>query len=246
MMGLVWYAATLAGGFIWLGGSSVASSLTTVEILWGGLAVGTIIPAFVTYLIGCCLSMLEIQTLILSNLLMLYCVAERVPAFMAEVKRRAKRGFAGERLDAVISTILIAVASAFFWPLYTTRMIPSDEHGRVYSGGSCWADLPIHMTIAESFLTGRNQDVSWGDMHSPVFAGEKMYYPFIPDWHAAVMVKLGATMRWGFLAPGELFLLLPFHVLRCSSFRFPGFNRLLACLACFSLSSIALPHMQAS
>jgi hypothetical protein len=203
-LGLAWYAATLAGGFIWLGGSSIAPSLSTMEIFWGGLAIGTIVPAYITYLIGCCLSMLEVQTLILSNLLMIYLVAERIPAFMTEVRRRTKRGFAGEKLDAIISTALVLVASAFFWPLYTTRMIP-EENGKVFSGGSCWADLPIHMHIAESFLTGRNQDVSFGDMHSPVFAGEKMYYPFIPDWHAAVIVKLGSTMRWGFLAPGESF-----------------------------------------
>lgn len=57
--------------------------------------------------------------------------------------------------------------------------------------------------MAESFLSGRNADVSWGDMHSPVFAGEKMAYPFIPDWHTAVMIKIGSTMRTGFLSTGE-------------------------------------------
>jgi hypothetical protein len=29
-----------------------------------------------------------------------------------------------------------------------------------------------------------------------------MYYPFIPDWHAAVLVKIGTSMRRAFLLPG--------------------------------------------
>ena len=32
-------------------------------------------------------------------------------------------------------------------------------NGEIYSGGSCWSDLPIHMQMAESFLQGRNQEV---------------------------------------------------------------------------------------
>ena len=41
-------------------------------------------------------------------------------------------------------------------------------------------------------------------MTSPVFAGEKMYYPFLPDFHAAVMKKLGGSLRESFLWTGFL------------------------------------------
>ena len=60
------------------------------------------------------------------------------------------------------------------------------------------------MHIAQSFLSGRNQDVSWGGMQSPVFAGEPMAYPFLPDFHAAVLVKLGTSVRWAMMFPGFL------------------------------------------
>jgi hypothetical protein len=61
------------------------------------------------------------------------------------------------------------------------------------------------MQIAESFLQGRNQEVSLSRMHSPVFAGERMYYPFLPDFHAAVMKRTGGgsgTLRGAFLWAG--------------------------------------------
>lgn len=36
----------------------------------------------------------------------------------------------------------------WLWPLYSSRMIP-DVNGYLYSGGSCYGDLPIHMQIAK-------------------------------------------------------------------------------------------------
>jgi hypothetical protein len=95
------------------------------------------------------------------------------------------------------------VSSLFLVPLYSSRFIPEHD-GKVWSGGSCWADLPIHMHIANSFLHGRSADVSWGGMQSPIFAGEPMAYPFLPDFHAAVLVKIGTTLRWGMMLPGLL------------------------------------------
>jgi hypothetical protein len=109
-------------------------------------------------------------------------------------------------------------------------MIPDGvENGQqvIHAGGSCWSDLPIHMSMVHAFLSGRNQDVSWGDMISPVFAGEKMAYPFLPDFHAAIMVKLGSSMRSGFLFPGFLlavsfFVLLFLMALRVTKSRIAG------------------------
>ena len=58
-----------------------------------------------------------------------------------------------------------------------------------FAGASVWADLPIHMHLAESFLpTGLNGGpaaLSWwpwpGDgLASPLFAGAALAYPYIP------------------------------------------------------------------
>lgn len=58
------------------------------------------------------------------------------------------------------------------------------------------------MQIAESFLQGRNQEVSLTRMHSPVYAGERLYYPFLPDFHAALIKRTGGELRDAFLYPG--------------------------------------------
>lgn len=75
------------------------------------------------------------------------------------------------RLNNAVLLVVLAVAASIIVPLYSTRMLPNED-GKIFSGGSCWADLPLHMHVAESFLHGRNQDVSWGQLMSPIFAGE--------------------------------------------------------------------------
>jgi hypothetical protein len=139
---------------------------------------------------------------------MIYVVYEHIPGFRARIGPVLAAAFAGGsadggRTDTLLGAVVAGLASVLFVPLYSSRFIPEHD-GKVWSGGSCWADLPIHMHMAESFLNGRNQDVSWGGMHSPVFAGEPMAYPFLPDFHAAVLVRLGTTLRWGMMLPGLL------------------------------------------
>ncbi|RYG55556.1 hypothetical protein EON66_05000, partial [archaeon] len=145
------------------------------------------------------------QSLIISNGAMIVAVLAAVPRFRANLRARIAAGMGADKMNVWLSLGITAMAAILFIPLYSSRMIPTVD-GNIMSGGSCWADMPIHMHIVQSFIVGRNQDVSWGGMHSPVFAGELMYYPFIPDWHAAVMVRLGSSMRDGFLYPGKHFL----------------------------------------
>jgi hypothetical protein len=161
-------------------------------------------------------------TLIGATIVYAYVVYEHLTSFWEALPRvTAAAAGKAERVDLAAVGGVTAVASAFLWPLYSSRMLPT-ENRRIMSGGSCWADLPIHMHIVEAFLSGRNQDVSWGGMHSPVFAGESLAYPFMPDFHAAVMMKLGGvSMRTAFLLPGfalalSLFALMFLFTLRLS------------------------------
>lgn len=141
------------------------------------------------------------QTFILSNLIIVWQVAERLPSFASKLKARLNADISSGMVDILINAAILAIATFILFPLYWSRMLP-EQNGSIYSGGSCWADLPFHMAVVNAFLTGRNQDVSFTDMHSPVFAGEKFSYPFIPDFHAAILVKQGLSIRWAFLLPG--------------------------------------------
>lgn len=162
--------------------------------------------------------------MIVSNMLIIALVLARLPAFLSTWRSMLSRGLlARGRVDTVVGACMVAVLGALFWPLYSSRMIPMAD-GKMWSGGSCWADLPIHMHIAEAFLQGRNVDVSAGALHSPVFAGERLYYPFLPDFHAATVKRLGGELRDGFLVPGwamacSLWALLYFFSLRVTRSR---------------------------
>jgi hypothetical protein len=104
---------------------------------------------------------------------------------------------------------LAGLATMVGVPLYSSRYLKEDDHGNVWTGGSTWADLPIHLHMANSFLYGRNRVVYFDGMHSPVFAGENMRYPFLPDFHAAALVKAGNSMHDAMWLPGfSLFLSL--------------------------------------
>ena len=143
------------------------------------------------------------MTMILSNLILVGIVGCNFRRFWANWRTILSRGLGADGPDCLIALCIFVVLGAVLWPLYSSRMIPQHD-GKMWSGGSCWADLPIHMHIAEAFLQGRNSDVSWGALGSPVFAGERMYYPYLPDFHAAVMKRLGGELRDGFLWSGWL------------------------------------------
>jgi hypothetical protein len=77
-------------------------------------------------------------------------------------------------------------------PLKLPRYLVEDEYGQVWTGGSTYADLPIHMHMANSFLYGRNRVVFFNGMHSPVFAGEVRRCP-VPRCLCAVLRCLWAA-----------------------------------------------------
>ena len=92
---------------------------------------------------------------------------------------------------------LAAVLSVFapiLWSLFSTHTF-AEGPGGVYSGGSAWYDLSFHAALAASFAHGEN----FPPAYTPL-AGETLRYPFLPDFHAAVLMAAGLSMRAAFLA----------------------------------------------
>lgn len=62
-------------------------------------------------------------------------------------------------------------------------------HGRI-TRGACYGDLPFHLNLISSFAFGCNsQRTSMFDVISPFFAGEKLAYPFIPNFYSAMLLS---------------------------------------------------------
>lgn len=57
-----------------------------------------------------------------------------------------------------------------------------------------YADLALHMGIINGFVFGENLS-----LQHPAMAGVKLTYPFIVDFHAALLVKLGLSLSTAFL-----------------------------------------------
>ena len=92
--------------------------------------------------------------LIISNLIIVWIVAEHYKSFWRTWRTLLAKGLGADKTDFYVALATVGALSLVFWPLYSSRMIPEHD-GKIWSGGSCWADLPIHMHIAESFLQVR-------------------------------------------------------------------------------------------
>lgn len=84
----------------------------------------------------------------------MWVVGEHFSSFWRVWKTLLAKGLGADRTDFFVAAGTVGALSLMFWPLYSSRMIPEHD-GKIWSGGSCWADLPIHMHIAESFLQVR-------------------------------------------------------------------------------------------
>jgi hypothetical protein len=90
--------------------------------------------------------------------------------------------------------LLLGVALWFAYILHTHSL--SRVGIRYYTGGSSYGDLPFHLNIINSFLYGVNRHANIIDGFRAVFfADAKLVYPFLPDWHTAVIVGAGWCVR---------------------------------------------------
>lgn len=198
-----WYASTIALGFIWLAGSTTGSRLSLGELIFAAIPVGTIASSWSVFFASCLTGSLSPFSIFLGTFFLAALAATRARKAFEEVRRLCRAGgdsslgslgaFLPLRAPDIALVALQCALAYVVWPLYNTRMIP-EQHGFIWSGGSCYGDLPIHMQISNSFIFGCNTQVSWSGMVSPIFSGERMMYPFLPDFHAAIVVVAGGTL----------------------------------------------------
>ena len=210
----------ITGGMLWLGIWLGAAGITCVSRLWPYLTAaevaaiaiptGIIGGAWISYILGCLASTLG--TVAIGGSLVVACVVARIAwSRYIAIASQYKSALLAEIASDIGLKICLGLAFATF-PLWWTRYFPEDTDGNVHSGGSVWADGPIHLHIAHSFMYGRNQEVSFTGLQNPIMADRPMVYPFLPDWHAAVMATAGSTMRETMMITGML-MCISFFVL---------------------------------
>jgi len=75
--------------------------------------------------------------------------------------------------------LLIAAVAALFAFLFNSHLLEPKADG-TYSGGSTWGDLALHLSLINNFLASPNILLEY-----PVFAGQRLAYPFLTDFFTA-------------------------------------------------------------
>jgi hypothetical protein len=100
--------------------------------------------------------------------------------------RLGRSSVRGQHLGLALVLILCAPV---YWRLFSTHTFAPGAGG-VYSGGSAWYDLSFHAALASSFLYGEN----FPPVYTPM-PPEALLYPFLPDFHAALLMAAGLSLR---------------------------------------------------
>jgi hypothetical protein len=88
----------------------------------------------------------------------------------------------------------------FFGPLFGdllfSHMLRRKADG-LYSGGSTWGDLAWHLSMLSNFAQRGLSAVR----ENPLFSGEKLVYPFLPDLFSAWLLRCGLSLQASLILP---------------------------------------------
>ena len=95
---------------------------------------------------------------------------------------------------------LTALASTFVFIALFAHTLGTDAAGNLNAGfETVWADWSQHLTTASSFAVAHNLPPQ-----NPLFSGQDLRYPFLPDFQSATLMTLGASPALALALPGAL------------------------------------------
>ena len=98
--------------------------------------------------------------------------------------------------------MMLLLFGLLFGKLLSSHMLYPKSDG-LYSAGSTWGDLAWHLSLISS-ASQRGFSVLRDD---PIFPGEKLSYPFVPDVLTAMLLRNGSSLRMSLIVPALLGLL---------------------------------------
>ncbi|MDQ6856086.1 MAG: hypothetical protein M3Z57_03315 [Candidatus Dormibacteraeota bacterium] len=161
----------------------VGSALTYLLALVAGLRVATVLG-------GAALTVIVFSALSFrSRNAVLAAWRQGWAQLMAPESRRHRIGLGFTALTAVLLfTILFAHTLAI------------DANGNLTAGfQTVWADWSQHLTTSSTFAVAHNLPPQ-----NPLFSGQDLRYPFLPDFQSATLVALGAPPAVALALPGAL------------------------------------------
>ncbi len=94
----------------------------------------------------------------------------------------------------------VAAVSSLIFGLLFAHTLTVDSAGNLNAGfETVWADWSQHLTTASSFAVAHNVPAQ-----NPLFSGQDLRYPFLPDFQSATLMTLGASPAVALALPGAL------------------------------------------
>jgi hypothetical protein len=159
------------------------------QIMWG-LAGGWCLATVAVYLLARWQGQLTYK-LILAATAAIWIAAALMILFELRRSNRTRSLFVWRRDYVGLGLILIILAPVYS-QLLSRQVFPHREGG-IYSG-SADNDLAFHAAITSSFVYGKNFPPAY-----PLLPPEPLLYPYLPDFHAAVLMSSGLSMRAAFI-----------------------------------------------
>ncbi len=159
------------------------------QILWGIVAGWTLTTAGI-YLIARWRGELTYKLMIAATIAV-WIVSAILIVFEVRRPSRASSLFIWQKKYIGLALILILFAPVYF-RLLSLQVFPHGEGG-IYSG-SADNDLAFHAALTSSFVYGKNFPPAY-----PLLPPEPLLYPYMPDFHAALLMAGGLSMRAAFI-----------------------------------------------
>ena len=102
-------------------------------------------------------------------------------------------GFQPWRREHTGLAMVLLILAPIIWKVFAAQMFAAGSDG-VYSGGSSLYDLSFHAAVASSFAYGAN----FPPIYMPL-PPEVLLYPPLPDFHAAMFMATGWSIRSAFI-----------------------------------------------
>ncbi|MFN2581386.1 MAG: hypothetical protein ABR498_01430, partial [Candidatus Dormibacteria bacterium] len=196
---------TLGAGVVLAG--AVQTPLTLLERTLLAVVTGIIASSALTYAVSIAAGLSSATVLGGPSIVILTAVAARV--FKRDALRSWRLSFAGARAfwrgdpsrawgAVALSVVAMAIVAVIF-----ARTLYSDSGALASGYTTVWADWSQHLTTASSFAVAQNDGFT-----NPLFSGTALIYPFLPDFHSATLMTLGASPAAALALPSALLVLV--------------------------------------
>ena len=199
----VWLAAA---ALLLVAGTAAAGSLPQVDLrveerVLIGLVVTVLLGAAVTYLLAL-IAGLSVATVLGGSLLTAGAFGALSWSRRGAVAATWRDGWAALMAPAALRhrvwVASTAAVSLLLFAALFAHTLQTDSLGNLNAGfETVWADWSQHLSTASSFAVAHNVPAQ-----NPLFSGQDLRYPYLPDFQSATLMILGASPAVALALPG--------------------------------------------